>query len=69
MREEKKSLSDIHYTFKILERDDDKHGDILSEPKLKQDKLKRLNTEHNRIIANFLKLKSLINNFWVQITT
>jgi hypothetical protein len=53
MLEEKQTLSDIDHTFKIFERDRDKHAKILNEDKLKQDELKRLKTEDNKIKKDY----------------
>jgi hypothetical protein len=39
-KEEKAILSDIDDTFKILDRDRDKHRNIWNERKLRQDELK-----------------------------
>jgi hypothetical protein len=54
--EEKKYLSDIDCTFKIIERDNNKHANILKERKLKQGELKRLNWENNSIFMDYQKI-------------
>jgi hypothetical protein len=64
MKEEKKSLSDIGYSFKVFERDLDKHRKILHERKLKRDELYCLKKEDNRIKKRLLLQ---INNLVTQI--
>jgi hypothetical protein len=53
---EEETLSNIDYTFKILERDRDKHAKILTQRKLREDGFRRLKTVDNRIKKDYRKL-------------